>query len=140
MVVGERRFVELEDTGFEALVAWCCGPEHTVRCVDARPAGRTRITEVLSGRTSVRYEERTRAEQAGIETDIDSYLVDAGLPGQPAGYRWFVELPGHMAREEEFYTALNDRLAIEVTGPQHPAALLPVLSRTCELLYRGPAK
>ncbi|GAA2194403.1 hypothetical protein GCM10009848_58230 [Micromonospora lupini] len=40
--------------------------------------------------SGIRIRPRSAAEQVDLDTDIDAYLRDAGIPARPFGYPWFL--------------------------------------------------
>jgi hypothetical protein len=47
-----------------------------------------------------------------VEDDANSYLADAGVEKRPAGFRWFIRLPGEFS--------IWDELRAPATGPSTP--------------------
>ncbi|MFI6099565.1 DUF5956 family protein [Lentzea sp. NPDC051213] len=65
-----RRLLALPDNGYQLLVAWAAGPRRVVRT----PAP-------------------VHPDQDIIDTFVNSYLVDAGVPPRPRGFAWYLDLP-----------------------------------------------
>jgi hypothetical protein len=86
-------WVEVEETGWDALKVWCAGPGNRARSLrDDRGRVVRVICETEAGRTES-LEPFTSDDLRVIEEEIDSYLADAHLPPLPHGYRWFLRTP-----------------------------------------------
>lgn len=70
VLLGERRLLVLPDNGYQLLLAWSAGPRRVVRT----PAP-------------------MHPDQDIIDTFVNSYLVDAGVPPRPRGFVWYLDLP-----------------------------------------------
>ncbi|GAB2815687.1 DUF5956 family protein [Lentzea nigeriaca] len=65
-----RRLLALPDNGYQLLLAWVAGPRRVVRT----PAP-------------------IHPDQDVIDTFVNSYLVEAGVPPRPRGFAWYLDLP-----------------------------------------------
>ncbi|GGU57254.1 DUF5956 family protein [Lentzea flava] len=65
-----RRLLALPDNGYQLLLAWVAGPRRVVRT----PAP-------------------MHPDQDVIDTFVNSYLVEAGVPPRPRGFAWYLDLP-----------------------------------------------
>ncbi|WP_394298779.1 DUF5956 family protein [Allosalinactinospora lopnorensis] len=119
----------------DALIAWPCGPEHVIRCLNTQNSGLVRVTRTRDGRTASWNEEKTRPAQAAIESGIDDYLAEAGVPGQPFGYRWFVELPTNTENGDDLFSAFEAQLKIKIPGPRIQGLFLQEFP-----ILRGPLR
>lgn len=123
--------VEFPETGWGMLVAWVAGPAHVVRSREVGPVPPVRVTlPRANGARTITHLERTRTDQAAIDTGIDAYLREAGVPAQPVGYRWF--LWSAAVDEQEFWAvAERARLAAAADSPREARtalrAVLPAL-------------
>lgn len=116
---GRGQTVELTENGYGALVAWEAGPQHVRRCVQpAGPPRMVRVTVEKPGQPPVSWdEEMTAEERQSIVDDINDFLADAGIPAQPAGYQWLLDLPSGSA--DDFWTQLGRHVHEVSVGP-HP--------------------
>lgn len=65
-----RRLLALPDNGYQLLLAWVAGPRRVVRT----PAP-------------------MHPDQDIVDTFVNSYLVEAGVPPRPRGFAWYLDLP-----------------------------------------------
>jgi hypothetical protein len=70
VLIGSRRMLALPDNGYQLLLAWVAGPRRVVRT----PAP-------------------MHPEQDIIDTFVNSYLTDVGVPPRPRGFAWYLDLP-----------------------------------------------
>jgi hypothetical protein len=127
-------WVELDASGFDALIGWVAGPGRLRRVPDDPARYAVQVTYEEPGSTRTWTEPRTAADQAGIEADIDAYLTDAGAPPRPGGYRWFLQPPAGVG-ERDLEAAVNkgiDRMAPAAT---HPSQLVEPIRRVLADLY-----
>ncbi|MBC8093865.1 MAG: hypothetical protein H7Y15_18395 [Pseudonocardia sp.] len=128
-----RRYVELDESGWGALIAWLAGPDHVLRV----PGGQVHEREVIVTTTSGGGS-RTEVEPFGQEDAttvagfIDDYLeaADAVEP-RPFGDRWFLEIPGNRT-PQDLRSHLNR--AVEHRDP-HPAANVVPLREALARLF-----
>jgi len=116
-------YVELAETGWEALTAWVAGPDHVIRIRAPEPSGIVRWTWTTPDGSTGGIRTRTAAEQTEIEEDLNSYLADAGIPPRPAGFRWFIRLPDRFGSARNFWSAVN-RVTAETARPAEAYAVL----------------
>ncbi|MFF3855700.1 DUF5956 family protein [Micromonospora sp. NPDC002575] len=122
-------YIELPESGWGALVGWCAGPARLIRVPDRVEAHTTRVVCISPAGKEQYSRPRTREEQDEIDVDIDVYLRECGVPGRPAGYRWFLRLPSGYK---------GDRLWAEVGEAQTSSAIHPadVAPRMAEIVAR----
>lgn len=102
-------WIELSENGRGAIAAWFAGPKNVVREPMGVRTDPIKVTcESAGGATSSWTETITEADVHDIEDGIDEYLLDAGLPARPHGYRWFMRLPAVVNDEQEFWGRLNE--------------------------------
>jgi hypothetical protein len=99
-----RRMLALPDNGYQLLLAWAAGPRRVVRT----PAP-------------------MHADQDVVDTFVNSYLVEAGVPPRPRGFAWYLDLPVGIAPADVWS-------AVDLNGGRG----LPVdLHRVREAMRRG---
>ncbi|SER40308.1 hypothetical protein SAMN05216188_11132 [Lentzea xinjiangensis] len=77
VLLANRRLLALPDNGFQLLLAWVAGPRRVVRTpVPVHP------------------------DQDVVDTFVNSYLVEAGVPPRPRGFAWYLDLPAGVAPAE----------------------------------------
>ncbi|NKY99956.1 DUF5956 family protein [Nocardiopsis alborubida] len=135
-----RRFVEVPETGWHALVAWAVGPEHAVRCPEPRTPSPVHVTCESGGRRVRRWEERTRTDRAGVDSGIDDFLAEAGVPHQPCGYRWFAELPEGIRDGDRLFGAFSSHLASVGSDEQDPPGMRGAMRNLSRRLYGDPCR
>ncbi|MGP3979361.1 DUF5956 family protein [Streptomyces sp. 8N114] len=124
-----RQYIELTENGWGALLAWCAGPAHVVRCPDHTEKPPVVTTVTGPGGTVTRSESpRTAADQAEIDDEIDGYLADADVPPQPRGWRWFLALPSQCANARDFHGLVGSAFA-GLPKDMRPREIRDVLSR-----------
>ncbi len=69
-----RCLLVLPDNGYQLLLAWAVGPRRVVRT----PAP-------------------VHPDQEIVDTFVNSYLVEAGVPPRPRGFAWYLDLPAGVA-------------------------------------------
>jgi hypothetical protein len=70
VLLSGRRLLSLPDNGYQLLLAWAAGPRRVVRTpVPIHP------------------------DQHIVDTFVNSYLVEAGVPPRPRGFAWYLDLP-----------------------------------------------
>lgn len=100
--------VELMETGYGALVAWEAGPRHVRRVPKRGPAATVQITQETAAGPPVTWEEELSPDDlASIRADLNDCLAAAGIPPQPDGYHWLLELPPATATRGEFWRLLH---------------------------------
>ncbi|MFE6386085.1 DUF5956 family protein [Nocardiopsis dassonvillei] len=130
-----RRFVEVPESGWHALVAWAVGPEHAVRCPERHPPSPVHVTCENRGRRVQRWEERTRTDRAGVDRGIDDFLTEAGAPHQPCGYRWFAELPEGIRDGDHLFGSFSSHLASVGSDEQDPPGMRRSMRNLARRLY-----
>jgi hypothetical protein len=112
-------YLELPESGWGALVGWSAGIARLARYPDRADLHTTTTTTVGPGGEEHESRPRSADEQAQVDTDIDDYLGDAGIPARPRGYRWFLRPPPGWGADR-FWDALNSPL-----NRDHPPATRP---------------
>lgn len=120
---GGRRWTEVKESGWHALLVWLVGPAHVIRCLDLRPPELVRVVGDVDGQRTSRWEEPTYGDRSYVESEIHEYLADAGVASQPWGYRWFVELPDGVEDGDRVFSRFRRRLA------RYPPNLTPAQER-----------
>ncbi|MFV2198867.1 DUF5956 family protein [Nocardiopsis sp. LOL_012] len=134
-----RRFAEVPVSGWHALVLWAIGPAHVIRCLDQRVPEPIRVVCETDGQRSVRVEERTCGDRSAVESEIHEYLMNARVPSQPCGYRWFVEIPSGMNDCDDLLDRFSSSLS-EYRGQLMPVEERKVMVTVADLLYRDVKK
>jgi hypothetical protein len=124
-----RRYIELPENGWGALLAWSAGPGHVVRCLDRleKPPVVTTVTG-RNGTVSRSEAPRTDADQAEVDQAIDEYLADAEVPSQPHGWRWFLALPPQCATARDYHRLIDTALR-ELPKDLRPLHIREVMER-----------
>ncbi|GAB3206151.1 DUF5956 family protein [Marinactinospora thermotolerans] len=130
----ERRFAEVPESGWHALVTWAIGPDHVVRCLDLRPPEPVRVVYGRKGRRTVQVEERTRGDRSAVDAQIHDYLTDARVPSQPCGYRWFVELPDGVDDGDQLFGRFRAGL-LDIPAGHRPSRERDAMIAAAEALY-----
>ena len=125
------RYAILPESGWGALIGWLAGSERLIGCRDDIASHHIVVTEDRDGTSTPSIQPRWPADQAVIDDDINSYLLDAGAEPQPAGLRWFALLPenGPAGRLWE----ITNRAA--AAAPPHPSALLQPVRAALQDFY-----
>jgi len=108
-VIDGRPYVELTENGWGAVIA-TVAEQHRVRRGTLAIADYT--TTIVHERDGLRWSEsvpRSESDQRSIDDDIDEYLVAAGLPPRPRGFRWFIEVPPSVPNADEFWRSIVGR-------------------------------
>lgn len=125
------RYAVLPESGWGALVGWLAGSERLVGCQDDLADHHVVVTEDWDGTSTTSVQPRLEADQAIIDDDINSYLLDAGAEARPAGLRWSALLP-----EDEpagrLWEITNQAAA---AAPPHPSALLQPVRAALQDFY-----
>ncbi|WP_141722206.1 DUF5956 family protein [Micromonospora haikouensis] len=119
-------YVELPENGWGGLLGWCAGPARLVRVPDQVEAHTTRVFCSSPAGDEQYSRPRTQEEQVDIDADINGYLHDCDVPARPAGYRWFLRLPGGYS-EDRLWADLNAALP---SSAIHPADIAPPIQRS----------
>ncbi|THV21719.1 DUF5956 family protein [Glycomyces paridis] len=116
-----RAFLELAETGWDALIAEAAGRDRLrlARHVVADHTVRTIFEHGDQTRTVT--SPRTSGDQDDIDGAIDEHLTEAGRAPRPRGYRWFLAVPPGISDPTEFSRRVNVRFA-ELTGTAPDAA------------------
>ena len=120
-------WVQVAETGWDALKLWCAGPDNRARAPRDR-SGRTVQVIRETGGTPRRASNRsTLMPFASVEESIDSYLADGGVPPMPHGYRWYLRIPDGWTGDLVNYidSQLNERVASEAPRPSEWLSELP---------------
>ncbi|MEV5819553.1 DUF5956 family protein [Micromonospora haikouensis] len=129
-------YVELPENGWGGLVGWCAGPARLVRIPDQVEAHTTRVFCSSPAGDEQYSRPRTQEEQVDIDADINGYLHDCDVPARPAGYRWFLRLPGGYS-EDRLWANLNAALP---SSAIHPADIAPRFSEVVQRIYSDSAR
>lgn len=118
--IGGRRYLELPDNGWELLLAWLVGPRHVARTPSTathlvRRVHRNQRGEALHSA----HEPRTVADEKLVDSFVNGYLGEAGVPPRPRGFVWYLQLPDDM-QPEELRTEIHRRTEIRGSAaPEH---------------------
>ncbi|WP_369797720.1 DUF5956 family protein [Nocardiopsis sp. CNT312] len=134
-----RRFAEVPVSGWHALVLWAIGPAHVIRCLDQRVPEPIRVVCESGGQRTVRLEERTCGDRSAVESEIHDYLMNARVPSQPCGYRWFVEIPGGISDCDDLFGRFSSSLS-EYRDQLMPVEEFEVMVAIANLLYQDGKK
>jgi hypothetical protein len=131
--VGGLRYWECGGTGFDMMIAWVAGFATLRKFPDFR-VPMTSHTETRPGRRPRTWQQPMDDEFAGeIEDAINGYLTDAGLPGRPAGFRWFQTCPGGL-KPIDLYDAAVEAQSTAGRSARHQAA---AVRQAIAALYRS---
>lgn len=133
------RWAELEETGWDALIAWAAGPQNLRRVLNS-DVGRTVSVTCTRGEMTEQFEEPfTEDDRRIVDDSVDEYLADAGIPSRPRGYRWFIRVPDAYGSARTFrddvHKAINEAY---VPTAVHPANWRPVIERVVAAVYSHP--
>jgi hypothetical protein len=126
-----RRYAELPESGWGALVGWLAGGERLLGCAEEVSDHQTRVTVEDRGSSTTSAHQRLPEEQALVDEDINGYLMEAGAEPRPSGRRWFVLLPDGMSAHQ-LWAVTNGAAA---AAPPHPAALIAPVRQALLSLY-----
>lgn len=128
-----RRFWELDESGWGALIAWLAGPARVVRASGEPLSERSVIITTTSGNQSWTHVGSFSKEDAvTVAGFIDGYLEEAdAIEPRPFGDRWFLEIPeGHTPQS---LRSLFDTVVAH-TDP-HPAATVVPLRAALSQIF-----
>ncbi|WP_415855213.1 DUF5956 family protein [Sinomonas sp. G460-2] len=132
----DDRWVLLNETGRDAVIAWFAGPENVSRVPRSGEGETVRVTVSRRGGADVRYEPLTDRDRATIEDSIDEYLADAGIPPRPQGYRWFLRVPAGCDSPGSFLSTLHQAINSDPPGISSvPRAWNPLIRRVVRGFY-----
>ena len=103
-------WVELEPTGWGALIAWHLGPSSVRRCVAPQ-------------------------RDAGFEEEIDGYLGCAGIPAHPHGYLWYA-MPVDDLTAKQRLVAIGEAVRDNWPTTGHPRDISSVVEFAARPLSR----
>lgn len=113
---------QVGDSGWHMLLCWTAGPRRVRRTPDL-------LTEQVvhhrsTGERTARVRSRSAAEQAGVESDVNDYLAEAGVPPRPRGFAWHLLIPraGAYAELVALVGEWEDRL--DAVRPEQNAAAM----------------
>lgn len=120
--------VELPETGYGALIAWCANRAHVIRRAAPAPDPR-RVTSVVKwadGREEHFVRGFDDSDVAAIDHEINDYLAAAGIPPRPSHYRWYLRVPRWLSGDK-FWTDLELALDRDLETAPEPGAIRRVL-------------
>jgi Family of unknown function (DUF5956) len=129
-------WAELDETGWDAVIAWFVGPPNLGRFPNS-DAGRTVSVTCVRGGVVEQFEEVfTEDDRRTVDETIDEYLVDAGIPPRPRGYRWFIRVPSAHTSAEAFHDDVHKAInSAEAPGTAHPANWCPLIETVVRRFY-----
>lgn len=136
----DEGWAELDENGWGALIGWAAGPENLRRGPLDDSTRTVTVTRTdKDGSVTGSVEAFTAHDRRIVDEEANSYLADAGVEKRPAGFRWFVRLPGQFSSGEEFRDAVTG--AVYAREPQltHPAEIAPVMKQAVQRLYSSQA-
>lgn len=130
------RWAELDETGWDALIAWAAGPQN-LRRVPGSDAGRiVSVTRTRGGVTEQFEEPFTQDDRRLVDDSVDEYLAEAGIPSRPRGYRWFIRVPDPYGSARAFHEIVHKAIIkAYVPTPVHPANWRAVIERVMADVY-----
>jgi hypothetical protein len=130
------RWAELEETGWDALIAWAAGPQNLRRFPNSDVGRAVSMTCTRDGVTEQFEEAFTVDDRRTVDDAVDAYLADAGIPPRPRGYRWFIRVPAAYDSAQAFHYDLHQ--AINATPAQtapHPVNWRPLIEGVVRSFY-----
>lgn len=130
------RWAQLEETGWDALIAWAAGPQNLRRVLNS-DVGRTVSVTWTRGEVTEQFEEAfTEDDRRIVDDSVDEYLVDAGIPSRPRGYRWFIRVPDAYGSARTFRDDVDNAInEADVPRAAHAANWRPVIERVVAAFF-----
>ena len=130
----EPGWVQMTETGWDALKLWCAGPDNRARAPRDDRDRTVRVVCETGGTVTQTIEPFTADDLRIMEEAIDSYLAEGGVPPLPRGYRWYLRIPDGLSGDllDHLESHLNSRL----TGAPKPADWLRELQPIMDDIYR----
>jgi hypothetical protein len=134
--LGDVRYLELPDNGWQLLFAWLAGPRHVCRRLDTVQHLATVIERGRRGTPPrTRSEPHTEADRTTIDQMVNSYLHEAGVPPRPSRFVWYLELPPERT-PREIWNAV--KLTAQHRDPIHPSQVKTAMADAAAALYPEP--
>lgn len=129
-------WAELDETGWDALIAWSAGPHNLGRLLNS-DADRTVSVTCARGGVIEQFEEAfTEDDRRTVDDSIDEYLADAGIPPRPRGYRWFIRVPSAYSSAEAFHDDMHKAInTAKAPESAHPANWRPIIETVVRQFY-----
>lgn len=129
-------WVVATENGLGTLAAWAAGTVN-VRKMPVDDLGRTVKMACCGpdGRVRAWTEPFTAADRALVEEEIESYLLDAGVPLPPRGWVWLIRRPATCLDDRQFWAHLNQQIHQHASPAPHPSEIAPLFLRALEQLY-----
>ncbi|BCW77882.1 DUF5956 family protein [Pseudarthrobacter oxydans] len=133
------RWAELDETGWDALIAWAAGPQNLRRYPNS-DASRTVSTTRARGDATDHFDEPfTETDRQIVDDSVDAYLADAGIPARPRGYRWFLRVPDAYESAHTFHREVHAAInSVEPPSHPHPRNWRPLIEEVIAALYSLP--
>ena len=134
---GDEWLVATEN-GLGVMAAWAAGTVN-VRKMPVDDQGRTVVVECHDSDGHVRAwtEQFTVADRELVDEEIESYLLDAGVPLPPRGWVWLIRRPVIFRDDRQLWAHLNQRIAQHASPVPRPSEIAPLLQRAMAELYAG---
>lgn len=131
--VDGRRYWECGHSGWHMLIAWLAGQHTLARYPEDRPQYWRHTNNY--GRPGVVSKELETAELKEIANDsVNDYLIDAGLPKRPSGYRWFQVLPPNVDASE-LTASINEAILRSRIKRSTPSVVIPIIEPVIKRAY-----
>jgi hypothetical protein len=131
-----ERWLELDDNGWNALIAWAAGAKNLRRTPVSDEGKTVDVTTVREGVTEVRSIPFTKEDRRIIDESVDEYLAAAGVPPRPRGYVWFIRTPERCPTSRAFWEELTAAINMATTRiSMTPGEWRPVIDRVVQGFY-----
>lgn len=120
--------VRLSRNGWQALVAYLAGPARVTSVPEE-----TRLVRVSS--SGHHYSRaQTTFERSELESDLNAYLAEAGVPQPPLGVEWRLTLPEGVS-EQEFWSRIEQSIRPLQRAQYRPGDLFEPLRTAIDSLF-----
>ncbi len=126
------------ENGLGVMTAWAAGTVN-VRKMPVDDRSRTVGVECHDPDGHVRAwtEPFTVADRELVDKEIESYLLDAGVPLPPRGWVWLIRRPVTFRDDRQFWAHLNQQITQHASPAARPSEIAPLLQRAMAELYAG---
>ncbi|WP_373886553.1 DUF5956 family protein [Sinomonas sp. ASV322] len=131
----DGHWVQLEETAWDALIAWAAGARNLRRAPGVEQGRLVRVTTQRGEFVEVYEERRGERDQKIIDDSIDEVLVDAGMPPRPRQCRWFLRIPDGWDSPDSFLIALREALNTAPRSGSDPLASRTLIERVVSGFY-----
>lgn len=126
------------ENGLGAMAAWAAGTVN-IRRMPVADLGRTVGAECHgpTGHVRARTEPFTVGAREPVDEEIESYLLDAGVPLPPRGWVWLIRRPLTFRDDRQFWAHLDQQIVQHAYPAPCPSEIAPILQRAMAKLYAG---